>query len=240
MGRSRPCLTNARGLLSWCVGDGRGHDIADRATRRAVNTAVETAVDTAVSTAVERAVNGVVYTFVDRALTDALGNVRTTDAFTLDMFSGSWTVTLAGDANGVYQKTPTPPTGNEAFNEIGIGVRGVNSDGTPFYGLNLVAERKGETFVLVLLEAHGEGDTEDEVVQLVSLEVGGVTYAGEADVTLTEDSSTRIVGSFRAPVLTREGEADTTGALAAEGSFNVPINPAGSLIVTEGAAQPDS
>ncbi len=165
---------------------------------------------------------------------------RRCNHFRLDMFSGSWTVTLAGDANGVYQKTPTPPTGNEAFNEIGIGVRGVNDDGRPFYGLNLVAERKGETFVLVLLEAHGEGDTGGEVVQLVSLEVGGVTYAGEADVTLTEDSSTRIGGSFRAPVPMREGEADTMGTLSAEGSFDVPTNPAGSMIVAEEAAQPGS
>ena len=94
--------------------------------------------------------------------------------------------------------------------------------------------------MLVLLEARGEGNAAGEVVQLVSLEVGGVTYAGEAEVTLTEDSSTRMVGSFRAPVLTREGDADTPGTLSAEGSFDVPTNPAGSLIVAEEVAQPDS
>lgn len=67
-----------------------------------------------------------------------------------------------------------------------------------------------------------------------------MTYAGEAEVMLAEDSSTHMVSSFRAPVLMREGEADTTGTLSAEGSFDVPTNPAGSLIVAEGTAQPDS
>ena len=221
------CLPN----LSDTVGDAAG-----RATERAVDRAVYNAVDNAVTAALDEAARGVVGAFSD----GAFGDVRFSEDFTLDIFSGSWTVTLSGEVNDVYRKAPTPPTEDGEISEIGIGVRGVNDDGAPFYGLNLVAEREGKTFGLVLLEVRDEGATESEVVQMVSLEVGGVTYAGEAVVTLTEDSSTRIVGGFRAPLLTREGEADTPGALAAEGSFDVPINPAGSLIFTAGPTQPDS
>lgn len=219
--------------LSETVGDA-----AERATERAVDrtvyNAVDRAVDNAVTVAINEAARGVVGAFSD----GAFGDVRFTEDFALDIFSGSWTVALSGAVKGVYQKAPASP--DEDVGEIGLGVRIVNDDGTNFYGLNLIAEGEGETFALVLLEVRGEGETGDETVQMVSLEVGGVTYAGEAVVTLTEDASTRIVGSFRAPVLTRDGEADATGAVAAEGSFDVPINPAGSLIVTEGAAQPDS
>lgn len=220
------CLPN----LSETVGNA-----AERATERAGDRAVYNAVDNAVTAAIDEAARGVVGAFSD----GAFGDVRFTEDFALDIFSGSWAVTLSGDVNDVYRKASTPPD-EEEFSEIGIGVRGVNDDGAPFYGLNLVAERDDETFALVLLEVRGEGATESEVVQMISLEVGGVTYAGEADVTLTEDSSTRIGGSFRAPVPMREGKADTMGTLSAEGSFDVPTNPAGSLIVAEEAAQPDS
>lgn len=219
------CLPN----LSETVGNA-----AERATERAVDRAVYNAVDNAVTVAIDEAARGVVGAFSD----GAFGDVRFTEDFALDLFSGSWTVALSGAVNGVYQKAPASP--DEDVGEIGLGVRIVDDDGTNFYGLNLIAEREGETFALVLLEVRGERETGGETVQMVSLEVGGVTYAGEAVVTLTEDASTRIVDSFRAPVLTRDGEADATGAVAAEGSFDVPINPAGSLIVTEGAAQPDS
>ncbi|MDQ3458040.1 MAG: hypothetical protein M3498_01850 [Deinococcota bacterium] len=198
--------------------DGITGNIADRAVDRALSTAIDSAVDRIVN----EAVNLVVATVVNRALDSVFDSIRFGPDFSLDIFSGSWTANVSGAVNRAYGKVPTAPEEDPA--DLGLALRGLTDDDLPFYGIYFVKAQDEPEFAMIYAEASEEG----EIVRTLVVEIEGVSYQGNASVALTSETATRLVGSLSAPLLTGE---DGAGTITVTASFDVPVNPAGSLIV---------
>lgn len=226
-------------LLSACT-PGLSPDIggaAERAANRAVETAVESAVDTLVQRTVDRLVNQLFDTLIASAIDGVFGvngSVEYGPDFALELYTGRYDITLAGDESGSYSFSGgEPEEDTETFN-VGVGLRLQNDEGQEITSVSLVYADEAEGFGLSLLEGQDESGAPVWRVGL-QFDDRDVTYLGEATVNMREVSGTRYAASFTADLLAYEAGVDPVNAtplnesVSVSATFDVPINPAGSL-----------
>jgi len=159
------------------------------------------------------------------------GRVRYGPDFDLDLFSGSYEATVSGAApvTGTFSGAPTADDTEPEDHNLAFGVRGVDEDGAEVVMVSLYqVEDDANPFAIVLFEAEdsveGEGGSYATVVFGEDEEQA---YEGTMTWTITGDTPTRLTGTFAATGLTTESGL---GPVEVAGSFDVPINVAGSLV----------
>lgn len=160
-----------------------------------------------------------------------LGRVRYGPDFDLDLFSGSYEATVSGSApvTGTFSGAPVADDTDPDEHNLSFGVRGVDEEGAEVVMVSLYQVEDGANeFAVVLFEAEdsaqGEGGTFASVVFGDDEEQ---TYQGAMTWTITSDTPTRLAGTFAATGLVTEGGL---GPVDVSGTFDVPINLAGSLV----------
>lgn len=203
--------------------------VANRAANRAVERVVDRAVDRAVQQIADRIFDLVIAQAIDGLFgVGADGEVVYGPDFALELYSGSYRVTLAGDGpvTGEFTVQASEPEDASDDTSLGVGLRGVDDEGEPFLTVTLLHAEAGQEFSVTFIEGQ-EDDVTARIVG-VGFENSDVVYSGEAELQLIENSERRIAGSFRADNLTSE---DAPGLMRVSADFDVPINPAGSLFI---------
>lgn len=203
--------------------------VANRAANRAVERVVDRAVDRAVQRIADRIFDLIIAQAIDGLFgVGADGEVVYGPDFALELYTGSYRVTLAGDGpvTGEFAVQASEPADADDDTSLGVGLRGVDDEGEPFLTVTLLHAEEGREFSVTFVEGR-EDDVTARIVG-VGFEDGDVVYSGEAELQLIENSDRRIAGSFRADNLTSE---DAPGLMRVSADFDVPINPAGSLFI---------
>lgn len=205
-------------------------DVASRAASRAVERAVDTAISTLVRRTVDRIVNNIFDLVIASAIDRAFGigaEVEYTEDFALELYTGRYEVTISGDAPvvGTFRYQGGEPAGDELF--LGAGLRTKADDGSELIALSLFYDEGGATpFVVTLIDAEDDQGVRQLVAGL-SINNNQISYTGQADLRVSQLSRERYAGSFTA-VLSRE---DTGESVQLSATFDVPINPPGSLLL---------
>jgi len=242
--------------LSACT-PGLSPDIggaAERAASRAVETAVESAVDTLVQRTVDRIVNHL----FDLVLASAIDGIFGANAFgvnsfgvnstveygpdfALELYTGRYAVTLSGDTPlaGTYSFEGGEPGEDQETFDLGVGLRIQNDEGQEITNVNLIHTDEANGFILTLVEGRDESGTPVWQAGL-QFDDEDVIYLGETTLEARESSSTRFAGSFSTELAVyEEGATPADGsravlrAVGVAATFDVPINPAGSLFVQQ-------
>ena len=203
-----------------------------------IDRAIDRAVDRTIDRIAERVVGAIVDRLFERLFTgifaEAFGavSVRYGPGFELDMATGSYEVTIGGSAPvvGSFRGTPLPAGSDPDDHNLSFGLRGVDEDGAEVVLVSLyqLEDADGE-FAIVLFEA--EDNAAGEGGSFATVVFGGnedEAFEGAMTWTITAETPTRLAGSFRA-----SGLANGTGAgtIDVQGTFDVPINVPGSLIL---------
>ncbi|MFO8150949.1 MAG: hypothetical protein R6T93_11705 [Trueperaceae bacterium] len=215
------------GLLAACIPS--PVNIVDRAIDRTVDRAIDDVAERIATRIVDRLFENLFAgLFAD---VYGAGSVRYGPDFALDLFTGSYEATVSGEApvTGTFSGAPTADDSDPDEHNLSYGIRGVDEDGAEVVMVSLYQIEDAESeFAIVLFEAEdsaeGEGGTFATVVFGDEEEQG---YQGEMTWTFTTDTPTRLAGTFAATGLTTEGGL---GPVDVAGTFDVPINRAGSLV----------
>ncbi len=202
-----------------------------------IDRAIDRTVDRAIGTVAERIATQVVDRLFENLFTGLFadvfgaGRVRYGPDFALDLFTGSYEATISGAApvSGTFRGAPTADATEPDEHNLSFGIRGVDEDGAEVVMVSLYQiEDAASDFAIVLFEAadsvEGEGGTFATIVFGTDEEQA---YQGAMTWTFTTDTPTRLAGSFAAIGLTTEAGL---GPVDIKGTFDVPINPAGSLV----------
>ncbi len=221
-------------VLSSCVPSIDMGSIAQNAANQAVESAVESAIDSLIRRTVDRIVANVFDLFIASAIDSMFGvgaEVEYGDNFSLDIYTGKYNVDISGNAplTGEFRFDGGEPTAGQEDFSLGVAIRGTNEENKAFTTLALarVGENDDDSFTVTLVE--GENEAGERVVQ-VGIQFGDsdIIYAGEASLSIDTLSNERFVGSFSAQNLTSEDDA---AIVTVSASFDVPINPLGSLFI---------
>lgn len=215
------------GLLAACIPS--PVNIIDRAIDRSVDRAIDNVAERIATQIVDRLFENLFAgLFAD---VYGAGRVRYGPDFGLDLFTGSYEATVSGAApvTGAFAGAPTEDDADPDETNLSFGIRGVDEDGAEVVMVSLYqVEDAANQFTIVLFEAEdsveGEGGTFATVVFGDDEEQG---YQGAMTWTITTDTPTRLAGSFAASGLTTEAGL---GPVDVAGTFDVPINRAGSLV----------
>lgn len=219
-------------VLSSCAPSLDIGSIAQNAANQAVESAVESAVDSLIRRTVDRIVANVFDLFIASAIDSMFGvgaEVEYGDNFALDIYTGKYTIDISGDAplTGEFRFDGGEPTAGQEDFSLGVAIRGSNEEDKAFTTLALarVGDNDADSFTLTLVE--GEDDLGERLVQVgIQFADSDIVYVGEASLSIDTLSNERFVGSFIAQNLTSEDDA---AVIAVSASFDVPINPVGSL-----------
>jgi len=205
---------------------------------RIIDRAIDRAVDRTIDRIAERVVSAIVDRLFERLFTgifaDAFGavSVRYGPGFELDMATGSYDLTIAGAAPviGSFRGAPLPEGSDPDEHNLSFGLRGVDEDGAEVVLVSLYqVEDAGNEFAIVLFEAEdsaaGEGGSYATIVFDGN---NDEAFEGAMTWTITAETPTRLAGNFRAAGLTNGSGA---GPIDVAGTFDVPINFPGSLIL---------
>jgi len=215
------------GLLAACIPS--PVNVIDRAIDRTVDRVVDDVAERIATRIVDRLFENLFAgLFAD---VYGAGRVRYGPDFDLDLFTGSYEATISGAApiTGTFMGVPTADDTDPDEHNLSYGIRGVDEDGAEVVMDSLYQiEDAASEFAIVLFEAEdsveGEGGTFATVVFGDDEEEA---YQGPMTWTITTDTPTRLVGSFAATGLVTEGGL---GPVDVAGTFDVPINVAGSLV----------
>jgi len=215
------------GLLAACIPS--PVNVIDRAIDRTVDRVVDDVAERIATRIVDRLFENLFAgLFAD---VYGAGRVRYGPDFDLDLFTGSYEATISGAApiTGTFMGVPTADDTDPDEHNLSYGIRGVDEDGAEVVMVSLYQiEDAASEFAIVLFEAEdsveGEGGTFATVVFGDDEEEA---YQGPMTWTITTDTPTRLVGSFAATGLVTEGGL---GPVDVAGTFDVPINVAGSLV----------
>ena len=215
------------GLLAACIPS--PVNVIDRAIDRTVDRAIDDVAERIATRIADRLFE----TLFAGLFADVYGagRVRYGPDFDLDLFTGSYEATVSGTApvTGTFTGAPTTDDADPDEHNLSYGIRGVDEDGAEVVMVSLVqVEDDADAFTIVLFEAEdnaeGEGGTFATVVFGDDEEQG---YQGAMTWTITTDTPTRLAGSFVATGLVTEAGL---GPVDVAGTFDVPINRAGSLV----------
>ncbi|MFU8888522.1 MAG: hypothetical protein ACNA8N_07990 [Trueperaceae bacterium] len=217
----------AAGLLAACIPS--PVTIIDRAIDRTVDRAIDTVAERIATRIVDRLFENLFAgLFAD---VYGAGRVRYGPDFGLDLFTGSYEATVSGAApvTGTFSGAPTADDTDPDEHNLSFGIRGVDEDGAEVVMVSLYQiEDATSEFAIVLFEAEdsaeGEGGTFATIVFGSDEEQA---YEGTLAWTITSDTPTRLAGTFSATGLVTEAGL---GPVDVAGTFDVPINRAGSLI----------
>ena len=202
-----------------------------------VDRAIDRAVDRTVDRIAERVVGAIIDRLFERLFTgifaEAFGavSVRYGPGFELDMASGSYQVTVAGSAPvvGSFRGAPLPADSDPDEHNLSFGLRGVDEDGVEVVLVSLYQlEDTDYEFAIVLFEAEDSAAGEGGSYATVVFGDDDEAFEGAMTWTITAETPTRLAGSFRATGLTNGSGA---GTIDVQGTFDVPINAPGSLIL---------
>jgi hypothetical protein len=215
------------GLLAACIPS--PVNIIDRAIDRSVDRAIDNVAERIATQIVDRLFENLFAgLFAD---VYGAGRVRYGPDFGLDLFTGSYEATVSGAApvTGTFAGTPTADDADPDETNLSFGIRGVDEDGAEVVMVSLYqAEDAANAFTIVLFEAEdsveGEGGT---FATVVFGDDEDQAYQGPMTWMITTDTPTRLAGSFAAAGLVTEAGL---GPVDVAGSFDVPINRAGSLV----------
>lgn len=203
-----------------------------------IDRAIDRAVDRTVDRIAERVVSAIVDRLFERLFTgifaDAFGavSVRYGPGFELDMATGAYEVTVSGAAPvvGSFSGAPLPAGSDPDEHNLSFGLRGVDEDGAEVVLVSLYQlEDADREFAIVLFEA--DDNTTGEGGSYATVVFGGnedEAFEGAMTWTITGETATRLAGSFRATDLTN---ASGAGPIDVQGTFDVPVNVPGSLIL---------
>jgi uncharacterized protein YrzB (UPF0473 family) len=215
------------GLLAACIPSPL--NIVDRAIDRTVDRAIDDVAERIATRIVDRLFENLFAgLFAD---VYGAGRVRYGPDFGLDLFTGSYEATISGAApvTGTFSGAPTADDTDPDEHNLSFGIRGVDEDGAEVVMVSLYqVEDEANPFTIVLFEA--EDNAEGEGGAFASIVFGDdeeQTYQGALTWTITTDTPTRLAGSFSGTGLTTEAGL---GPVDVAGTFDVPINRAGSLI----------
>jgi len=215
------------GLLAACIPS--PVRIVDRAIDRTVDRAIDTVAERIATRIVDRLFENLFAGLFAEVY--GAGRVRYGPDFALDLFTGSYEATISGAApvTGTFRGAPTADDTDPDEHNLSYGIRGVDEDGAEVVMVSLYQiEDATSEFAIVLFEAEdsveGEGGTFATVVFGDDEEQ---VYQGEMTWTFTSDTPSRLAGSFAAKGLTTEAGL---GPVDVAGTFDVPINRAGSLV----------
>lgn len=209
-----------------------GARVIDRAVDTAVDRAVDTVVGTVVNRLVSRAVDMILDRIFDRVFGEAFGDgeLRFGEDFVLDVLDGRYQLVVEGDGplSGVFRGEPSAAGADPETVNASFGLRGQDEDGVAFVAATLLHQETDPPFGFFLAATEEDGEEVVLAVLTIGREGAQETYEGLASWTLTTDAASRLAGSFEADELVSE---TGDGTVRVRGSFDLPINRAGSLTV---------